>query len=307
MNSPFPSSPSLAADITRAASRQTWTTIRLLVDKPLVDDAYRAYAYFRWVDDWLDQDLCPQPTRLAFVNRQQALLERCLAGDPPADLTPEERLLAELVQHHPAKTSGVHAYLNNMMAVMAFDAQRRGRLISQRELDEYTRNLAVAVTEALHAFIGRDCAAPHGELRYQAVSGAHITHMLRDTLDDARTGYYNLPRDMATANGIAPWDVQATAYRDWVQMRVHQARECFRLGRIALSQVECLRCRIAGYAYMRRFEQVLDCIEREEYLLRAEYTERKHPARALELTGWALWMALKVHRPARLGSPLTVR
>ena len=50
-----------------------------------------------------------------------------------------------------------------------------------------------------------------------------------------------------------------------------------------------------------------DCIEREKYLLRAEYPERKHPARALELTGWALWMALQVHRPARLGSPLTVR
>ena len=44
----------LASVITKAASRQTYYTIRLLVDRPLVDDAFRAYAYFRWVDDVLD-------------------------------------------------------------------------------------------------------------------------------------------------------------------------------------------------------------------------------------------------------------
>ncbi len=44
----------LAAKITKAASRQTYYTIRLLVDRNLVDDAYRTYAYFRWVDDALE-------------------------------------------------------------------------------------------------------------------------------------------------------------------------------------------------------------------------------------------------------------
>jgi len=41
----------LAATITRTASKQTYYTIRFLVDAGLVEDAYRAYAYFRWVDD----------------------------------------------------------------------------------------------------------------------------------------------------------------------------------------------------------------------------------------------------------------
>ncbi len=41
----------LAASITKAASRQTFYTVRLLADRDLLDDAYRAYAYFRWVDD----------------------------------------------------------------------------------------------------------------------------------------------------------------------------------------------------------------------------------------------------------------
>lgn len=33
---------------------------------------------------------------------------------------------------------------------MGFDAKRHGRLISQVELNEYTRWLATAVTEAMH-------------------------------------------------------------------------------------------------------------------------------------------------------------
>ncbi|MBE0690098.1 MAG: hypothetical protein IH587_08265, partial [Anaerolineae bacterium] len=39
----------LPARITKAASRQTFYTIRFLVDHGRVTDAYRAYAYFRWV------------------------------------------------------------------------------------------------------------------------------------------------------------------------------------------------------------------------------------------------------------------
>ena len=48
--------PSLASSITKAASKQTYYTIRFLVDRERVDDAYRAYGYFRWVDDVLDAD-----------------------------------------------------------------------------------------------------------------------------------------------------------------------------------------------------------------------------------------------------------
>lgn len=45
-----------ASSIAKAASKQTDYTIRFLVDRARVDDAYRAYGYFRWVDDVLDSD-----------------------------------------------------------------------------------------------------------------------------------------------------------------------------------------------------------------------------------------------------------
>ena len=300
-------SETLAANITKAASKQTYYTVRFLVDRDRVADAYRTYAYFRWVDDILDADTGSRSERSAFASRQKALLERCYQGDPAGDVTPEEAMLVDLVRSDTEKDSGLQAYLRNMMAVMTFDADRRGRLISQSELSAYTHWLAVAVTEALHYFIGHNDYAPQGEIRYRAVTGAHITHMLRDALEDADTGYYNIPREIVLAHGIAPWEVRSKAYRNWVKESVKKARACFKVGRDYLAQVENLRCRIAGYAYIRRFEIVLDCIEHEGCLLRAVYPERKACGRKISMLGWALWMALNHRQPDSSSPAITSR
>jgi phytoene/squalene synthetase len=126
--------------------------------------------------------------------------------------------------------------------------------------------------------------------------------MLRDALEDLQAGYYNIPSQVIAASGIAPWDVESNAYRDWVNERVCKARACFRMGRAYLAQVENLRCRIAGYAYIHRFETVLDSIERAGYVLQARYPQPKGGRRGVELIGWALTMALN-HRPAAPGVP----
>lgn len=284
----------LAAKITHAASQQTYLTIRLLADPERSEDAYRAYAYFRWVDDWLDEPGLPQPERLAFLQRQQKLI--AADGSLPrvsAELepTPEETLALDLLEREPNQTSGLHAYFKNLMSVMEFDARRQEQLISASELSSYTHWLAVAVTEAMHYFIGQNFRSPNSARRYYAVSGAHITHMLRDTFDDLANGYYNIPREVLEAGKLEVDDVNSPAYRAWVKRRVELARGCFRAGQSYLAKVESLRCRIAAFAYMHRFEGVLDCIERDGYILREKYPEQKRLG--LELVGRAIWMALQ--------------
>ena len=265
----------LAASITKAASQQTYYTIHFLADRERAPDAYRAYAYFRWVDDTLDAEPNSAQDRITFLDRQKSLLEKCYQHESVQDATMEERMLIELVQHDHEKNSGLQSYLHNMMHVMEFDAKRRGRLISQAELNEYTRWLASAVTEAMHYFIGHGEYSPHDETRYLAVTGAHITHMLRDTFDDEQAGYYNIPREVLEAGHMQPHDTQNKAYRDWVRGRVQLAREYFKAGRDYLARVGNPRCRLAGLAYTARFEWLLDTIEQENYTLRPEYNERK--------------------------------
>jgi phytoene/squalene synthetase len=261
--------------MTRESSVQTYFTIRYLVDPPMVGDAYRAYAYFRWVDDTLDQGQMAEAERFAFLARQQAIINRCYQGERPDGLCPEENLVVDLIHGDRSEHSGLRTYIDEMMAVMAFDAKRKGQFISEEELAEYTRCLATAVTEALHYFIGHNDGSPWDDTRYLAVTGAHITHMLRDAIEDADAGYYNIPKDFLASHGITPTDLNHEAYRTWVQSRVELARSHFASGRSYMAGVENLRCRLAGFAYIARFEVVLDAIERDGYRLRPAYPERK--------------------------------
>ena len=290
----------LAAAITRSASRQTYYTIRFLVDRGLVADAYRAYGYFRWVDDQLDQGGMEKSERLIFVERQKSLMDQCYRGEWPRHPSAEESMLVGLIRSERRKRSGLQSYIRNMMAVMSFDAGRRGRLISEAELNQYTHSLAVAVTEAMHYFIGHGSRSPQGQTRYQAVTAAHITHMLRDTLDDAEAGYFNIPREVVESQRIDPRDAHSEPYRNWIKSRVGLARACFKSGRGYLSQVENPRCRAAGFAYAARFETVLSAIERDEYRLRSAYPECKSLASAAWM-GWsAISQAIHLHRPGNL-------
>ena len=276
---------SLAAAITKSASKQTYYTIRLLVDRGLVADAYRAYGYFRWLDDLIDDHNGTQSEKLALVNRQKELLEACYRGEIPQNLCPEEQMLAELAIHDSGENPGLESYLHNMMAVMAFDAGRRGRVISNEELSEYSRILAYAVTDAMYYFIDHDDPGPCHRARYLAVTAAHITHMLRDAIEDIQSGYINIPGEYMRNRGISPEDLESQAYREWVRSRVQLARVYFQAGRECIALVKNFRCRLAGYAYIARFEWMLDVIEREDYRLRRDYPERKGRRAGL----WILW------------------
>jgi len=291
---------SLASAITRTASRQTYYTIRFLVDRARVEDAFRAYAYFRWVDDVLDEDAAAgsasglrDRSRLAtFLDHQKSLLDRCLRGEVPRDVTPHEAMLVDLARGAGTAETGLGSYLRHMMLVMDFDLRRRGRLVSEVELTDYTRWLATAVTEAMHHFIGGGTATPFDERRYLAAAGAHIVHMLRDTYADMRVGYFNIPRELLEEHAIRPQDVRSEPYRAWVKARVRLAREYFDAGRAHLTHIRSWRHRIAVLAYIARFMWLADTLEHEGFALRPSYRERRRVTTGLRMArDVALWAA----------------
>lgn len=300
----------LAASITRDASRQSYLTIRWLADPRYRTDAFALYAWFRWLDDTVDERLPDCEQRLAFVARQRRLLALAVEGAPTVEVTdardaeaapvaPEESLLIRLGARAAdlgADGEPLLLSLRTMLDVMQLDACRRGRPVTQGELDEYTHLLAVAVTEALHHCIGHGTASPHDETRYAAVAGAHVAHMLRDLVEDLDAGYVNVPADVLAA-GACLDDLHSPAVRGWVRDRVELARSCFAIGRRYLERVEDPRCRLAGHAYTARFEWVLDAIERDGYRLRAGYPERATWRGGLRIAADAARSALVAGRP----------
>jgi phytoene/squalene synthetase len=300
-------STSLSAAITKAASKQTYYIIRLLVDRERANDAYRSYAYFRWVDDVLDAGEGLSAERRDFIERQKSLLQLCYLGKAPRVASDREQMLVELVGRDHEQNSGLQAYLRNMMQALDFDAWRRGRLVAQAELSEYTRWLAVSVTEAIHYFIGHGSYAPQDETRYLAVSGAHIAHLLRDTYEDVKAGYYNIPREVLEANHIEPHEVHSEPYRIWVSSRVRLARDHFTAARGYFARIQSPRARLAGMAYTARFEWLLDTIEQDDYRLRPQYIQRRSMGTVFRLGSLALASAIKPRAAMTIPEPVGPR
>ncbi len=111
-----------------------------------------------------------------------------------------------------------------------------------------------------------------------------------------------IPREYLESHTIAPQDVESEAYRAWVKNRVQLARAYFKAGQGYLAQAENPRCRLADYAYVARFEGVLDAIEREGYRLRPKYQERKSLGAVMRMIGSAFGATFN-HRPPRLVPP----
>jgi phytoene/squalene synthetase len=290
----------LGRSVTRAASLQSYLTVRWLADRAYREDAFALYAYFRWLDDEVDEHLPGTQERLAFVGRQRALVES-LAHDEPAGLTPQELLLVGLL-HRRADAGGARRSVDAMLDAMEFDAARRGHPVTGAQLDRYTRDLAVAVTEAIHHCIGHGAPAPQDESRYVAVTGAHVAHMLRDLREDLAAGYVNVPVEVLPGGRPPHAGTGSPELCAWVRGRVALARACFAEGREYLARVGNARARLAGHAYIARFEWVLDRVERDGYRLRAAYPERATLRGGVAIGAAAARSALAARRRAAGGA-----
>jgi phytoene/squalene synthetase len=283
----------LARSITWASSKQSYLTARLLADRDLVDDCMRAYAYFRWADDKIDISLSCSEERTVFIERQKNLVNKLYRGLRPDDLSPEEAMLADLISHDREPENGLYSFIYNFMSVIEFDAHRHGRIASRHALAEYTTRLATAVMDGIQYFIGNDHPYPKTYYRNLAVTGAHITHMLRDMLEDFSAGLVNIPAEYLEAYDIHIKDVNNERFRLWVREQVGLARYCFQKGKTYIDSLEVLRCKLAGVWYCARFERVLNAIERDGYRLRTEYSERHALKTWLEMVQLGILVTLK--------------
>jgi phytoene/squalene synthetase len=238
----------------------------------------------------VDEPSNTREDRTAFIKRQKEIIADLYRRKDLDGLAPEEKLIADLIQSDKCENSGLKSFIHNFFAIIEFDAQRKGRLISQEELTWYASRLGIAVTDAIQYFVCNEYAYPDSKNRYFAATAAHITHMLRDMRSDIGEGYINIPVEYINEHDLDLADVNSTAFQSWVRNRVAQARDYFSRGKYYLDQITVLRCKIAGYWYCARFETILDIIERDNYILRTDYNQRRKFLNWLKIA----WLAISV-------------
>lgn len=281
---------SLGEAITRKSSLQTYITFKLLADKALTQNSYRGYAYFRWVDDEIDVRLNSKKDRIEFINRQKQIINNAYENRSVSNLAPEEKLIVDLIATNRNKTSKLHSFIYNFVRIIEFDASRKDKRITKKELNWYSEILAIAVIDCIEYFINHDYIYPDSANQYKAAVAAHITHMLRDYYEDLDEGFINIPEEYLLSHNIKPEDVQTEAFRDWVKSQVNLARKYFRQGMTYWKNLPVLRGKLAAFWYCTRFEKVLDMIENDRYILRHDYPRKNNPGSYIKI----LLVGLKV-------------
>ncbi len=273
----------LARSITKEASKQTYYTARYMVDRNLVDDFFRAYAYFRWMDDMIDETIESQNERFLFIKGQRELIDALYHKQTPSSLNVYEEIIAVLIGNDHKANSKLKSFISNMFAIVEFDAYRKGQIITENQLEWYTNCVAKSTTDGLQYFIGNNHQYPTTDNQYFAAKGAHIVHLLRDTVEDMQNGFFNVPKEYIELNGIDLSQLESSAFRAWVHERTAKAREYFIKGKHYLETLKVLRCKTVGLWYCARFESILDKIEDENYLLRSNYKEESKGSRLFKM------------------------
>ncbi|TAI47362.1 squalene/phytoene synthase family protein [Flagellimonas allohymeniacidonis] len=273
----------LAKSITKKASKQTYYTARYMVDRNLVDDFFRAYAYFRWVDDMIDETLESQKERISFIKRQKELIDTLYQKKTPNSLNNYEEIIAVLIKHDQKNNSKLQSFIRNMFAIVEFDAYRKWQIITVKQLEWYTHCVAKSTTDGLQYFIGNKHQYPVAKNQYSAAKAAHIVHLLRDTVEDLQNGFINIPKEYIELYGINISQLESPAFRAWVRERTAKAREYFIEGKHYLETLNIFRCKTVGLWYCARFEPILDKIENENYLLKRTYEENGTSSRLFKI------------------------
>jgi phytoene/squalene synthetase len=227
------------------------------------------------MDDIVDVSSNSRHERVSFIRRQSAIIDSLYNNRKPQSLLPEEDIIADLIENDKHDNSGLQSFIRNMFTVIEFDAHRKGRFITEKELHWYTNSVSKSVTDGILYFIDNDTAFPETNSRYAAAMGAHITHLLRDTMKDIEDGFINIPLEYLTKHNISAIHIHGSTIRNWVKYRVRLARKYFVHGKQYLSRLNTFRRKLAGYWYCARFEGVLDAIEKDDYSLRFEYDEHQ--------------------------------
>jgi hypothetical protein len=225
-----------------AGEKRLWLARRLYprLLGPAWEYALLAFAYLKLFDNDVDEDADAVRAGDAFA-AHRALAERSYAGAPPDPSLPfVQQLGAHVFAFDRANGSPLRGFLSDAVESMAIDIARRGKLLSQAEIDANLHLGGGGTVRGIAWF-----AAPGLVLPDALVNALCDAYMHADTLidleHDLAFGLINVPAE-AVARGVDPLhpDARLAAWAQ-EQARLCEARFDAALGR--LPEIESRRLR----------------------------------------------------------------
>ncbi|MCK4421668.1 squalene/phytoene synthase family protein [candidate division WOR-3 bacterium] len=231
------------------------------------------YTYFRWVDDYVDDENRKEIERTQFLSRQQTLLKRLYQG---YKFRPENYLewaITKVIEYDLEHNSQLKSAIFRMFQVFEFDTIRKNKVPSFKELKRYSVNLGSAYARSLLYFI----APEYG--RYREVYSllaytCHLVHLLRDFAEDKEIGYINISKEEMEQYNIRLEQIHDENFSHWLNEKIRIIRSLFKKGKCELEKIPILCVKLIGYLYCFRYERILSQIEEDGYKLKDKYPMR---------------------------------
>ena len=184
----------LASEITRKESFFAYQVCNLFFSKNRRDILLKYYAYFRWTDDQVDNITAPLNEIQPFIKRQKILIASWYEGDTITPITIFEEMAFDAIQEDIRQGKQLRNMVVSFLDALDWDAQRKHKIINQKQLNRYSFLLGNSYAEGLLYGLGLNPLNPAYAIQKKLCGiAAHRAHMLRDLRTDIKIGYLNLP------------------------------------------------------------------------------------------------------------------
>lgn len=191
----------------RASREKNYVLARLLYGT-LFGRAWRhaivGFAWLKCLDDAVDEE--PDADRAAdTLRRQRRLMERVYGGDGLSGeaLPIPDRFGVPLFRRDRALGAPLRPILEAILETMAFDVDRRGKVLSDAELDAHVVKLGGSVLRYLAHFVSMDLRLPDEYVEPASRAYLHADSLI-DLAEDLRAGLINIPAEAMERYGIDP-------------------------------------------------------------------------------------------------------
>lgn len=185
-----------ASETIKSKNRFTYIFWNLFFSRDQIPVLFLTYAFFRWLDDMVDENSNSIEFSKLLIDREVNNLVSLYAGIDVVPEYDEENYLIAVVKNDLQKEEILRKIIEDFFSAISWDLRRRNSIPEQCELNRYSYLLGQSYSQGMVIGLGYKSYDPRfihiGE--YCGVA-AHLTHLMRDLFIDLDLGYINISKE----------------------------------------------------------------------------------------------------------------
>lgn len=263
-----------AEKVTHENRPETLFLLRRLWNREEVSIFSLIYAYFRWLDDYVDLSHRNQEDKILFVDQQWDLWKKLYCNNLTIESssTIYSSILRWVVAYDREHNCVLQKHINRFFNAIMYDANRQYKLESEDALLRYSFDLGGAYTTILIILSTPNNKRENShKLAEYAGFASHQIHILRDFFSDIKLGFFNISKQDIDSYGLSLNQNCSNEIRPWVYKVVERAQSAFDTGIAAINRIHSVKCRFLLLSSLSPYLGLMESIKKDNYYLKNNY------------------------------------